>query len=58
MTGHLTAPDTQDLAWIDAAPHDALDSDFPAGVDINWQKLGLFLLSDEVHVLVDVCPHA
>ena len=58
MTSHLTAPDTQDLLWINAAARDALDADFPVGVDINGQKLGLFLLGDEVHALEDVCPHA
>ena len=58
MTSHLTAPDTQDLPWIDAAARDALDADFPVGVDINGQKLGLFLLGDEVHALEDICPHA
>jgi nitrite reductase/ring-hydroxylating ferredoxin subunit len=47
-----------DLPWHDAAARDQLDADFPVGVDINGQKLGLFLLNDEVHALEDVCPHA
>jgi nitrite reductase/ring-hydroxylating ferredoxin subunit len=48
----------QELPWVDAAARDALDADFPVGVDINGQKLGLFLLGDEVHALEDICPHA
>ncbi len=35
-----------------------LDSDFPIGVEVQGQKIGLFLLGDAVHALEDVCPHA
>jgi nitrite reductase/ring-hydroxylating ferredoxin subunit len=48
----------QDLTWHEVAARDQLDPDFPVGVDVNGQKLGLFLLGDEVHALEDVCPHA
>ena len=58
MSDLSSATNTQDLPWHDAAARDQLDSDFPVGVDINGQKLGLFLLNDEVHALEDVCPHA
>ena len=56
----MTNPDPgpPDGSWTDVAASDSLDADFPVGVDINGQKLGLFLLGDEVHVLEDVCPHA
>lgn len=48
----------QDLPWHDVASRDQLDPDFPVGVDVNGQKVGLFLLNDEVHALEDICPHA
>ncbi len=35
-----------------------LDSDFPIGVEVQGQKIGLFLLGDAVHAIEDVCPHA
>ena len=46
------------MAWHEVALRDQLDPDFPVGVEVNGQKLGLFLLGDEVHALEDVCPHA
>ena len=55
---HTSTTETNDLPWHDAAAREALDADFPVGVDINGQKLGLFLFNDEVHALEDVCPHA
>ena len=58
MSDSSPVTNTQDLRWHDAAALDQLDPDFPVGVDINGQKLGLFLLNDEVHALEDVCPHA
>ena len=58
-TGPATpAEASQALAWHDAAARDELDPDFPVGVDINAQKIGLFLIGDEVHALEDICPHA
>jgi nitrite reductase/ring-hydroxylating ferredoxin subunit len=53
-----TSTGDQDLPWHEVASRDQLDADFPVGVDVNGQKLGLFLLGDEVHALEDVCPHA
>ena len=47
-----------ELPWHEVASRDQLDPDFPLGVDVQGQKLGLFLLDDEVHALEDVCPHA
>ena len=47
-----------ELPWHEVASRDQLDPDFPVGVEVNGQKLGLFLLGDEVHALEDVCPHA
>lgn len=53
-----TTTDDQALAWHEVASRDQLDPDFPVGVEVNGQKLGLFLLGDAVHALEDVCPHA
>jgi nitrite reductase/ring-hydroxylating ferredoxin subunit len=53
-----TSTGDQDISWHEVASRDQLDPDFPVGVDVNGQKLGLFLLGDEVHALEDVCPHA
>lgn len=53
-----TLPDVQPLPWHDAAAVHSLDADFPVGVDIQGQKLGLFLVGNEIHALEDVCPHA
>ena len=47
-----------DAGWHDVAARDQLDADFPLGVEVNGQKVGVFLLGDQVHALEDVCPHA
>ncbi len=47
-----------DAGWHDVAARDHLDADFPLGVEVNGQKVGVFLLGDQVHALEDVCPHA
>ena len=44
--------------WHDVAARDQLDPDFPIGVEVNGQPVGLFLLGDQVYALDDVCPHA
>ena len=44
--------------WHDVAARDALDPDFPLGVEVNGQSVGLFLLDDTVHALDNICPHA
>ncbi len=44
--------------WHDVAARDQLDPEFPTGVEVLGQHVGLFLLGDEVHALDDVCPHA
>lgn len=55
----MTTPiGNQALSWHEVASRDQLDADFPVGVEVHGQKLGLFLLGDEVHALEDVCPHA
>lgn len=45
-------------SWHDVAERSALDPDFPVGVEVAGQKIGLFLQGDDVHALEDVCPHA
>ena len=51
---------TEDLSaeWHDVAARDQLDPDFPMGVEVEGQSVGLFLLDDQVHALDDICPHA
>ena len=51
---------TEDFApeWHDVAAREQLDADFPVGVEVAGQRVGLFLLGDQVHALDDVCPHA
>lgn len=49
---------TSDTQWVEVAARDSLDADFPLGVEVNGQKVGIFLLGDEVHALEDICPHA
>ena len=44
--------------WHDVAARDALDPDFPLGVEVDGQSVGLFLLDDKVHALDNICPHA
>ncbi len=44
--------------WHDVASRDQLDPDFPVGVEVQGQQVGIFLLNDQVHALEDVCPHA
>ena len=44
--------------WVDAAARDQLDPDFPLGVDVSGQKIGLYVIDDQVHAVEDVCPHA
>ena len=47
-----------DADWHDIARRDQLDADFPLGVEVNGQKVGIYVLGDQVHALEDVCPHA
>ena len=53
-----TIPNDPAAVWHDVAPRADLDPDFPTGVQVQGQKIGLFLLQGEVHALEDVCPHA
>jgi nitrite reductase/ring-hydroxylating ferredoxin subunit len=51
---------TEELSseWHDVAARDQLDPDFPMGLEVVGQNVGLFLLGDQVHALDDICPHA
>ena len=44
--------------WHDVAARESLDPDFPTGVEVNGQKIGLFLSGEQVFDTEDVCPHA
>jgi nitrite reductase/ring-hydroxylating ferredoxin subunit len=50
-----TAPGGQ---WHDVAARDQLDPDFPLGIDVGGQKLGIYLVGDDVRAVEDICPHA
>ncbi|MCX7225262.1 MAG: non-heme iron oxygenase ferredoxin subunit [Burkholderiales bacterium] len=47
-----------DSHWHEVAALAQLDPDFPIGVEVQGQKIGLFLLGEAVHAVEDVCPHA
>ncbi len=47
-----------DSAWHDVAAVADLDPDFPLGVEIAGQQIGLYIDGEQVHALEDVCPHA
>jgi nitrite reductase/ring-hydroxylating ferredoxin subunit len=44
--------------WQDVAARDQLDPDFPLGVDVAGQKIGIYVLGEQVHAIADICPHA
>jgi nitrite reductase/ring-hydroxylating ferredoxin subunit len=44
--------------WQDVAARDQLDADFPLGVEVNGQAIGIYLVGDQVHAIEDICPHA
>jgi nitrite reductase/ring-hydroxylating ferredoxin subunit len=45
-------------SWHVVAERADLDPDFPLGVEVDGQKVGVFLVGDQVHAIEDVCPHA
>jgi nitrite reductase/ring-hydroxylating ferredoxin subunit len=47
-----------DSPWYEVAALAEMDPDFPIGVEVQGQKIGLFLLDGAVHAIEDVCPHA
>ncbi len=56
----MTKPDEAagNAGWHDVAGVEELDPEFPLGVEVDGQKIGLFQSGDAVHALEDVCPHA
>ena len=44
--------------WHDVAARDQLDPDFPLGVVVGEQAVGIYLLGNEIRAVQDVCPHA
>lgn len=50
--------DDRSAHWLDVAARDQLDPDFPLGVEVNGQSVGLFLIADTVHAVDNICPHA
>ena len=44
--------------WHEVADLTSLDPDFPTGVTVKEQPIGLFLHEGQVHALENVCPHA
>jgi nitrite reductase/ring-hydroxylating ferredoxin subunit len=49
-----TSPET----WHDVADFSQLDPDFPTGVVVQGQDIGIFLNDGQVYALENVCPHA
>lgn len=47
-----------DAPWYDVAAFADLDQDFPLGVELGSEKIGLYVDGDAVFALEDVCPHA
>jgi nitrite reductase/ring-hydroxylating ferredoxin subunit len=54
----LTERTPDDGPWHDAADLAALDPDFPTGVQVAGQPVGLYLVGGTVHALENICPHA
>ena len=54
----MTSTADADIPWHEVATLAQLDPDFPVGVEVQGQKIGLFLLGETVHAVEDVCPHA
>ena len=54
----MTSTADADSHWHEVATLAQLDPDFPIGVEVEGQRIGLFLLGDAVHAIEDVCPHA
>ena len=44
--------------WHDVCAVGELDAEFPLGVDIEGQRVGVFKVGEDVHALEDICPHA
>lgn len=47
-----------DVAWHDVASFAELDPDFPLGVEVQGEKIGLYVDGAQVYALEDICPHA
>ena len=54
----MTTGADAETPWHEVATLAQLDPDFPIGVEVQGQKIGLFLLGDAVHAIEDICPHA
>ncbi len=54
----MTTGADAETPWHEVATLAQLDPDFPIGVEVEGQRIGLFLLGDAVHAIEDVCPHA
>jgi len=54
----MTTGADAETTWHEVATLAQLDPDFPIGVEVQGQRIGLFLLGDAVHAIEDVCPHA
>ncbi len=54
----MTTGADAETSWHEVATLAQLDPDFPIGVEVEGQRIGLFLLGDAVHAIEDVCPHA
>jgi nitrite reductase/ring-hydroxylating ferredoxin subunit len=58
-SNHGGAPAVCAGRWHDIAALAELDPEFPLGLELDGQKIGVFLLDDDrVCALENVCPHA
>jgi nitrite reductase/ring-hydroxylating ferredoxin subunit len=58
MSSISVARASTDTQWHEVAALADLDPDFPLGVEVAGQQIGLYIDGDKVHALEDVCPHA
>jgi nitrite reductase/ring-hydroxylating ferredoxin subunit len=52
------APEQEAAQWHEVAALADLDPDFPLGVEVAGEKVGLYVDGAQVHAMEDVCPHA
>jgi nitrite reductase/ring-hydroxylating ferredoxin subunit len=44
--------------WHEVAELSQLDPEFPLGVEVEGEKIGIYQCGEAVHALEDICPHA
>ena len=57
MSETTPSADSND-GWQEVAELSQLDPEFPLGVEVAGEKIGIYQCGDTVHALEDICPHA